>query len=123
MIMLLVLLIFQSLQKQLLIFLKKFVLDGGIFMWVILITWAVGVGISLFKYLSFKRYRVNEEQLYEEVKKRVLSGKVEEAISICSNSKAILPRILNAGLQRVNGGKEKLENGIYLGELPFLLYS
>ncbi len=97
---------------SILVFLKTFMMDGGIFMWVILVNWITGVGLSVYKAMSLKVYHMNGNRLFSQIKKYVLENNVEKAIDLCSKSSAILPQVLRAGLKRANMSKEKIEDAL-----------
>ena len=93
-------------------FLKAFMINGGFFMWVILFIWLTGIGISLYKYLMLKVYDINGNKIFAKIKGFVLSNNVDEALSVCSNSKAILPKILRSGLKRANEDRLLIEDAM-----------
>jgi len=96
----------------LIVIIKKFMLDGGAFMWVILLTWLIGISMSLYKFVKFKIYAVNPVKLFDSVKSSVLTNNVEEAISFCSNTSAILPIILRSALKRANEDRVLIEDAV-----------
>lgn len=86
--------------------------DGGVFMWVILLVWLTGLGLSFFKFVSLKANDINGEKLFDKVKGAVLQNNVEEAINLCAGSKAILPSVLRAGLKRANEDRVLVDDAI-----------
>jgi biopolymer transport protein ExbB len=93
-------------------FLKTFMVNGGVFMWVILVIWITGLGISLYKVLMLKIYDINGTKFFGKVKGLVLNNNVEEALSVCSNSRALLPKILRSGLKRANEDRLLIEDAM-----------
>jgi biopolymer transport protein ExbB/TolQ len=93
-------------------FLSSFMRDGGYFMWVILLVWLTGLGICFFKFISLKSNDINGEKLFDKIKGLVLQNNVEEAINTCSGSKAILPKVLRAGLKRANEDRVLVEDAV-----------
>lgn len=93
-------------------FLSAFMRDGGVFMWVILLVWLTGLGLSFFKFVSLKANDINGEKLFDKVKGAVLQNNVEEAINLCAGSKAILPSVLRAGLKRANEDRVLVDDAI-----------
>ena len=93
-------------------FLSAFMRDGGVFMWVILLVWLTGLGLSFFKFVSLKANDINGEKLFDNVKGAVLQNNVEEAINLCAGSKAILPSVLRAGLKRANEDRVLVDDAI-----------
>lgn len=89
-----------------------FMQEGGIFMWVILGVWAMGMAISLERFKSLMAYDVNGNSLMNMVKKHVLLNDVATAIQSCSNSKALLPTVLRSGLKRANQTREQIQDAV-----------
>jgi biopolymer transport protein ExbB len=89
-----------------------FMQEGGIFMWVILAVWAMGMAISLERFKSLMAFDVNGNSLMNMVKKHVLLNDVATAIQSCSNSKALLPTVLRSGLKRANQSKEQIQDAV-----------
>ncbi len=90
-----------------------FIQSGGVFMWVILLIWAVGIAISLerFMKLSFK-FDVDGSSFMNELQRYVLSNDIQGAIRVCSGSVAALPRVLKSGLKRATQSSEQIQNAI-----------
>jgi biopolymer transport protein ExbB len=90
-----------------------FIQSGGVFMWVILIIWAVGIAISLerFMKLSFK-FDVDGSSFMNELQRYILSNDIQGAIRVCSGSMAALPRVLKSGLKRASQSSEQIQNAI-----------
>ena len=93
-------------------FLSSFMKDGGAFMWVILIVWLTGLGISAYKFLSLQSNNINADKLFEVIRGNVLQNNVEEAINKCAGSKAILSHVMRAGLKRANEDRELVEDAV-----------
>lgn len=87
--------------------------SGGVFMWVILLVWGVGLAISLerFMKLSFK-FDVDGASFMNELQRYILSNDIQGAIRVCSGSVAALPRVLKSGLKRANQSSEQVQNAI-----------
>jgi biopolymer transport protein ExbB/TolQ len=90
-----------------------FMQSGGIFMWVILIIWAIGIAIALerFSKLSFK-FDVDGASFMNELQRYVLSNDIQGAIRACSGTVAMLPKVLKSGLKRANQKPEQIQNAI-----------
>lgn len=91
--------------------------EGGIFMWIILAIWMLGVGIALERFKSLIQYDISSNGLMAKLKKHVLSNNVAEAIQICSDTKAILPNVLRNGLKRANQSKDQIQDALEAGIL------
>lgn len=90
-----------------------FIQSGGVFMWVIVIIWAVGIAISLerFMKLSFK-FDVDGSSFMNELQRYILSNDIQGAIRVCSGSVAALPKVLKSGLKRASSTSEQIQNAI-----------
>jgi biopolymer transport protein ExbB/TolQ len=90
-----------------------FIQSGGIFMGVIIVIWALGLAISLerFMKLSF-RLDVDGASFMNELQRYILSNDIQGAIRVCSGSIAALPRVLKSGLKRANSPMEQVQNAI-----------
>ena len=90
-----------------------FIQSGGVFMWVILVIWAIGIAISLerFMKLSFK-FDVDGSSFMNELQRYILSNDIQGAIRVCSGSMAALPRVLKSGLKRASQPSEQIQNAI-----------
>lgn len=93
-------------------FIKEFMSNGGAFMWVILLVWCTGIGLSFYKFVTLQSFDINSNKLFDKVKGLVLQNKVEDAILTCSNSNAVLPKILRSGLKRANEDRVLVEDAI-----------
>ena len=93
--------------------LADFIQSGGIFMGVIFLIWAVGIGISLERFMkrSFK-LDVDGSSFMNELQRYVLSNDIQGAIRVCSGSVAALPRVLKSGLKRASESTEQIQNAI-----------
>ncbi|MBT3585922.1 MAG: MotA/TolQ/ExbB proton channel family protein [Halobacteriovoraceae bacterium] len=93
--------------------LVHFIQSGGVFMWVIVIIWAVGIAISLerFTKLSFK-FDVDGSSFMNELQRYILSNDIQGAIRVCSGSGAALPKVLKSGLKRSAQSPDQVQNAI-----------
>lgn len=82
-------------------------------MWVILLTWAVGVAITFerFMKLSF-RFDVDGASFMNELQRYVLSNDIQGAIRICSGSSSALAKVLKSGLKRSSQTTDQIQNSI-----------
>lgn len=87
--------------------------QGGVFMWIIVFIWAVGIAISIerFMRLSFK-LDVDGASFMNELQRYILSNDIQGAIRVCSGSMAALPKVLKSGLKRANTNSSQIQNAI-----------
>ena len=97
-----------SIFKDLAIFMD----EGGIFMWIILLMWSLGIAIALERIKTLFASDTDGSNLMNIVKKHVLLNEVQKAIQACSNTSALLPNVLRAGLKRANQTKEQIQDAI-----------
>lgn len=92
--------------------LAAFIQSGGVFMWVILIIWAVGIAICLERFSKLKKFDIDGSSFMNEIQRHVLSNDIQGAIRVCSGSMAMLPKVLKSGLKRSNHSTEQFQNAI-----------
>jgi biopolymer transport protein ExbB/TolQ len=88
-------------------YMATFMNEGGMFMWVILAIWILGLAIAFERIKKLRDFDVNSVDLMANVKKNVLLNKVEDAIQMCSNTSSVVANMLKAALQRSNQSKEQ----------------
>lgn len=90
-----------------------FIQDGGVFMWVIVIIWAIGIAISLERFTKlFFKFDVDGASFMNELQRYILSNDIQGAIRVCSGSIAALPKVLKSGLKRSSSKSEQIQNAI-----------
>ncbi len=91
----------------------SFFQSGGIFMWIILFIWAVGIAIAIERFLklSFKM-DVDGSSFMNELQRYILSNDIQGAIRVCSGSVAALPKVLKSGLKRASAQPDNIQNAI-----------
>ena len=98
---------------------------GGVFMYPITITLAVGTAIIIERMVYLSRAHVSEKNLWLKVRKAMMDGKIKEAIQACQTSKAPLCQILKIGIEKFQGigSHQELRNSLeetILEEVPAL---
>jgi len=90
-----------------------FIQGGGVFMYVILAVWGVGLAIALERYSKLsKKYDVDGPSFMNEIQRYVLSNDIQGAIRVCSGTIAALPRVLKGGLKRANQSPAQIQNAL-----------
>lgn len=93
--------------------LAHFIQSGGVFMWVIVFIWAVGLAIALERFIKLSfRFDVDGPSFMNELQRYILSNDIQGAIRVCSGSVAALPRVLKSGLKRSSSSPEQIQNAI-----------
>ena len=82
-------------EANLIMHIANFLQAGGIFMYIIIIVFGLGLAIALerFKKLS-KNFHVDGASFMNEIQRYVLSNDIQGAIRVCSGSSAALPKVL-----------------------------
>lgn len=75
-------------------------LDGGLFMWPILLMGIVAAGVIIERYRSLKMLSGDSSGLREEVRQLLQQDRVEEALTRCDGERGPVPAILSAGLRK-----------------------
>lgn len=90
-----------------------FINGGGIFMWFIIVVWAIGLAIAIERFvkLSFV-YDVDGTSVMNELQRHILSNDIQGAIRVCSGSLAAVPKVLKSGLKRAAQAPEQIQNAI-----------
>lgn len=90
-----------------------FIQGGGVFMFVILGVWGVGMAIALERFTKLTRnYDVDGPSFMNEIQRYVLSNDIQGAIRVCSGSIAALPKVLKSGLKRASQGTNQIQNAL-----------
>lgn len=87
---------------------------GGPFMHVIAITFAFGIAFIIERIVRlYTTYYVDGASFMFEVQKYILANDLDGAIRLCNGaSRAALPRVIKAGLQRASRDEEQIQNAI-----------
>jgi len=89
----------------------KFV-EGGFFMWPILVCLIVGLGFAFERTWTLTRASINTKKFIVDVKAALDKGGIDEAIKLCQNSRGTIASVFHAGLLRANEGVEASEKAI-----------
>jgi biopolymer transport protein ExbB len=75
-------------------------IEGGVFMWPILLLGIVGAGVIIERYRSLKMLSTDSSQLRTQVHDLLIQDKVEDALHLCDREEGPVPAILSAGLRK-----------------------
>jgi len=91
----------------------RFMNEGGLFMWIILFSWGIGLVIAIERFIKLNfSYNVDGPSFMNELQRYVLSNDIQGAIRACSNTTASLARVLKSGLKRFNQSTEQVQNAL-----------
>jgi biopolymer transport protein ExbB len=101
----------------------NFMNEGGVFMWIILMGWCLGVAIAVERFIKYLKYDIDGRSLMATVRKKVIENKVHEAIQSLSESAALLSFVMKNGLKRAGQPKEQIQDSLeasILEVVPFI---
>ena len=75
-------------------------IEGGLYMWPILLLGVVGAGVIIERYRSLKMLSTDSSALRQQVQGLLLADQVEEALKLCDREQGPVPAILSAGLRK-----------------------
>jgi len=93
-------------------------IEGGIFMWPILLMGIIAFAVIIERYRSLKMLRTDTQALRSQVRTLLEQEKVEDALQLCDGLQGPVPAILSAGLrkflvlQRLNYDPAKIEEQV-----------
>jgi biopolymer transport protein ExbB len=90
----------------------EYFIQGGEFMWPILILLVFGVAISIERFISLTRASVNTRKFLARVTSALDKGGTDAAIEVCQKTKGPVASIFHAGLLRADRGTEHVEKAI-----------
>ncbi len=75
-------------------------LNGGAFMWPILLMGVLAVGVIIERYRSLKMLNADDQQVREQVQQLLFDDNIEEALELCDSQQGPVPAVLSAGLRK-----------------------
>ncbi len=90
----------------------EYFVDGGPFMWPILILLIVGIGFTLERFYSLMMSSINSKKFFEEVTNSLDSDGVAGAIELCNRTRGPVAEVFHAGLSRYDLGLDEVEKAI-----------
>lgn len=77
-----------------------YMIEGGFFMWPILLSGILAAGVIIERYRSLKMLGVDTDALRREVHDLLDQDRVEDALALCDGQQGPVPAILSAGLRK-----------------------
>jgi biopolymer transport protein ExbB len=99
-------------QENMIQWTARFMIEGGIFMWIIAVVWCAGIAIALERLKSYFKFDIDGTSLMGAIKKNVIGNQVQDAIQTCADSKALLPFVMKNGLKRANQPKDQIQDAL-----------
>ncbi|MEJ7595757.1 MAG: MotA/TolQ/ExbB proton channel family protein [Planctomycetaceae bacterium] len=75
-------------------------IEGGLYMWPILLLGIIGAGVIIERFRSLKMLSTDSNALRQNVQELLLADQVEEALRLCDREQGPVPAILSAGLRK-----------------------
>jgi biopolymer transport protein ExbB len=77
-----------------------YMIEGGIFMWPILILGILAFGVIIERFRALMMLNTKNEPLRAEVRRLLEADQIEEALALCDREQGPVPAILGAGLRK-----------------------
>ena len=102
---------------------EQFIAGGPVFMGIVLLSLILGLVVAIERILYLNMATTNTAKLKESVEQALASGGIEEAKSVCRDTKGPVASIFYQGLERASDGVEAAEKavvsygGVQMGQL------
>ncbi|MEE8437084.1 MAG: MotA/TolQ/ExbB proton channel family protein [Candidatus Neomarinimicrobiota bacterium] len=90
----------------------QYFINGGPFMWPILISLIFGLTFALERFYSLIMSSVNTQKFYEDMSDALDKEGVDAAIDICNKTRGPVAEIFHAGLSRLHRGLDEVEKAV-----------
>ena len=87
----------------------EYFVNGGPFMWPILILLIAGLGISGERFYSLIMSSTNTKEFFDDVIKSLDNDGIDNTIELCNNTPGPVAEIFHAGLSRFHRGLREVE--------------
>ena len=85
----------------------EFFQEGGVFMYPIVIVLAVGLAISIERFVYLSKTSVTNRMVWKKITPFIKAGKFQDAVSVTSKSKSAVGQILTYGLYRIKNSARR----------------
>jgi len=90
----------------------EYFVNGGPFMWPILILLIFGLMFALERFYSLMMSSINSKKFYSEVISTLDSDGVDAALNLCNKTRGPIAEVFHAGLSRSHRGVDEVEKAI-----------
>tara|TARA_B110000116_G_C16543895_1_gene449917 strand:+ start:56 stop:673 length:618 start_codon:yes stop_codon:yes gene_type:complete len=87
-------------------------LEGGGFMWPILLTLLFGLGFAIERFYSLMMSAVDSQSFFDEITNAINENGTKAAVQICEETEGPVASIFHAGLSRMHRGLNDVEKAI-----------
>ena len=85
----------------------RFFQEGGLFMYPIVLVFAIGAAIALERFMYISASRARNKKVWNQLKPLLQQGNYQRAMAVTSTSKAAIGKILTYGLSRVKSARNR----------------
>lgn len=93
---------------------KGFFMTSPVIMGILLVCSITLVAYTFERVIFYTKYGSFPKELWNKIRKLVHEGKVQDAISLCSNDSGIYSKIFLSGLERAHLSRTDVEDSIYI---------
>ena len=90
----------------------QYFIDGGGFMWPILISIIFGLGFAFERAYSLIMSSIDSDKFFSDVSEALSGSNLDGALEICNETKGPVAEIFHAGLSKAHRGLEEVEKSI-----------
>ena len=90
----------------------QYFIDGGAFMWPILVSLVFGLGFALERAYSLIVSSIDSQKFFTDISDTINESGVDTAIELCNNTRGPVAEIFHAGLSRTHRGLAEVEKAI-----------
>jgi len=90
----------------------QYFIDGGAFMWPILVSLVFGLGFALERAYSLIVSSIDSQKFFTDISDTINESGVDTAIELCNNTRGPVAEIFHAGLSRAHRGLAEVEKAI-----------
>jgi len=87
----------------------RFFQDGGVFMYPLIVIFAIGIAIAIERYIYLSGARMSNRRTWNNIIPLLLERDYDQAIAITNNGKNAISRILSYGLSRLKSAADRSE--------------
>jgi biopolymer transport protein ExbB len=85
----------------------SFFQSGGVFMYPIVVVFALGVAISIERYIFLSKTSLSNRMVWKRITPFIKAGKFQDAMSVTQKSKSAIGTILSYGLHRIKSASRR----------------
>ncbi len=90
----------------------QYFIDGGAFMWPILISLVFGLGFALERAYSLVMSSIDSQKFYTDIAETLETNGVDSALELCNETRGPVAEIFHAGLSRLHRGVADVEKAV-----------